>query len=143
MKILTIMRAVSASGKSFIAEALAAKSGAVICSADYFFMVDGEYQFDPRLLGRAHKSCQDACRNAMITGQNVIIDNTNINIRDAKPYIEMAAEYGYMVQWITVEMPIEACKTLNAARGSKAIPDAVLDRQHSSLWNGTHPVGES
>lgn len=133
MKIVTIMQAVSSSGKSLIAQAIANSTGAVICSADNYFMVDGEYRFDVARLHAAHNYCQELFENTLKMGKNAIVDNTNINSRDYRFYVEKAKEYGYVVQWVRVELPLEACIELNSLRGSKAIPSSVIQRQHENL----------
>lgn len=48
------LRGVSGSGKSTEAMRLANNNKDVICSADDYFMKDGEYIFNPSLLAAAH-----------------------------------------------------------------------------------------
>lgn len=60
---LVLLRGLPGSGKSYLAEVLRKLSGAEmdVCSADDYFMVDGEYKFDPSKLPEAHMQCQSNC----------------------------------------------------------------------------------
>lgn len=71
-----------------------------ICEADDFFMQDGEYKFNPKLLFKAHRECQEKAEQLMYTGDNLIVSNTNIKSKDRKSYFEFAEEYGYGVVFI-------------------------------------------
>lgn len=102
-KELILMRGVSGSGKSFKAKQLAGEKG-FICSADDFFIEkgEGEYAFDPSLLGQAHKQCQDRAMTALKQGNSpIIIDNTNTRLwemKKLKPIIQLAQSLGYNVR---------------------------------------------
>ena len=63
-------------------------------------MGKGKYAFNPKLLWKAHKWCQDNAKELMAMGLNLIVSNTNIKPSDRKPYFEMATEYGYKVVFI-------------------------------------------
>ena len=54
MKKLYIVRGLPGSGKSTFAEALVG-SDFLVCEADKYFMVDGEYKFDGSKLKDAHE----------------------------------------------------------------------------------------
>lgn len=111
-KTLIILRGCSGAGKSTMAKALtAANPNAVICSTDSFFLDNtGKYVFDPSKLGVNHKKCQDKADSHMSAGTPlVVIDNTNTTRWEMKPYVDMAAKYGYTVQYVTVSCDIELC----------------------------------
>ena len=57
---VVLVRGLPGSGKSHLAEALRKLTDAEmnVCSADDYFMVDGEYKFDPSKLPEAHLQCQ-------------------------------------------------------------------------------------
>lgn len=95
---LILMRAPSGAGKStYIKTHL---PGALVCSADAF-MYDkrtGLYDFKVEKLGWAHKSCFEACEKGMRDGVPVIvIDNTNIQRKWYKNYVDLAKKLGYEV----------------------------------------------
>jgi len=127
MKHLIILRGVPGCGKSTVAEILSDMGmdveKAPVCTADDFFMKDGEYKFNPKALGIAHKVCQDKCEKAMADGvKRVIVANTSTTEKEIKPYMNMAKKYGYMTFSLIVEnrhggknehgVPVEALKKM-------------------------------
>lgn len=97
---LILMRGVSGSGKSTLARELAGKhEGSVILSTDDYFMVEGRYVFDPRMIGANHSRNQERARKKMQEGTPcVIIDNTNTQAWEMRPYVEAALELGYEIE---------------------------------------------
>ena len=52
-KKLVLMRGLPGSGKSTLAKKIAGNQG-VIYSTDDFFIVKGEYKYDPKMIGQYH-----------------------------------------------------------------------------------------
>lgn len=119
MNYLVVLRGAAGSGKSTYARRLRDKCCGIlgksvcICSADYYFIrSDGEYDFNPKLLGNAHNQCleeamlamglDDSCSDNWYQYDVVIIDNTNTTKKEYKKYIEAANEAGYKVKEIIV-----------------------------------------
>lgn len=99
-KILYIIRGVSGSGKTTFASTL----GCEVASADDFFMVDGEYRFDPKKLPKAHEYCRVLVCGWMVDGESVIaVANTFTQDWEMEPYYIMAKDFGYTVFSIIVE----------------------------------------
>jgi predicted kinase len=110
-KNLYILRGCSGSGKSFTANKIFNENPdcAVIYSTDSFWgdtpeeykknWADAEQKgIVENLLGMYHKLNIRLTINAMIRScPIIIIDNTNIKIRDMLPYVKAAEEYGYEV----------------------------------------------
>ncbi|XP_036392971.1 NEDD4-binding protein 2-like 2 [Megalops cyprinoides] len=99
--VLILMRGVPGSGKSTLAKKLLSSgpNGLILSTDDYFSQVDG-YAYDPSLLGHAHDWNQNRAREAMDDGRSpVIIDNTNIQAWEMKPYVKMALQRGYNVEF--------------------------------------------
>lgn len=97
---LILMRGVSGSGKSTLARKLAEDhQDSVIFSTDDYFMVGGKYVFEVSSLGKYHKLNQERARWAMLDRTPcVIIDNTNTQLWEMKPYAEAALEFGYEIE---------------------------------------------
>lgn len=91
---LYLIRGISGSGKSTYAKTL----GIEHFEADMYFERDGEYKFDPKKLGEAHKWCQDKTRESMEAGRDVVVANTFIQKSWMKPYLDLAEEFGYDVE---------------------------------------------
>lgn len=87
-RVCILMRSYAGGGKSYRANELAKEYNAVICSADDFWMKDGQYCFDVTKLKIAHNVCYEKFKNAVLAGNNVIVDNTNLKFEDIKKYLE-------------------------------------------------------
>ena len=125
---MVIMRGLSGSGKSTLAGQLvkdASDSGmrAVICSADDYFIRQGGYKFDPRLLPEAHAWCRGKAVGAIMAGADfVIIDNTNLCLWEFRPYVEMAEEYGIECERVVVGEFDDTAVETYAARNQHSVP---------------------
>ena len=95
MKTLYIVRGLPGSGKS----SLAKKVTELAYSADDFFTnKKGEYNFNAKLLGKAHEWCWGKVRDAMFIGaEAVAVANTFTQAWEAERYYQIAEEYGYSV----------------------------------------------
>ena len=107
-KYLFLITGAAGSGKSTLAQLLENIARryidpiSEICEADEYWYIlgKGKYAFNPKLLWKAHKWCQDNAREVMSHGANLIVSNTNIKPSDRKAYFNMADEYGYKVVFI-------------------------------------------
>ena len=95
MKTLYIVRGLPGSGKS----SLAKKVTELVYSADDFFTnKKGEYNFNAKLLGKAHEWCWGKVRDAMFIGAKAVaVANTFTQAWEAEKYYQIAEEYGYSV----------------------------------------------
>ncbi|XP_048387390.1 NEDD4-binding protein 2 isoform X2 [Stegostoma tigrinum] len=98
-KMLILMRGPPGSGKSTLARMLVQQGpNGIIFSTDEYFCRNGRYQFDSSLIGKAHEWNQKRAREAMEKGYSpIIIDNTNTQAWEMKPYIAMAMKQNYNV----------------------------------------------
>lgn len=119
------MRGLPGSGKSTRAAQLAGECGA-IHSTDDFFMVDGEYVFDPAMLGRYHDRNYASFVESLGKGVPVVIcDNTNSQTWEWERYYLVARDYGYRVVFIEIgHPPTEEC----ARRTTHGVPVEVIRR---------------
>ena len=86
---LILVRGLPGSGKNTLGNKLSDK----VLSADDFYMVDGEYQFDPSKLGAAHADCLERCKAALRDapdGGTVVVANTFSQHWEMAPYLYMA-----------------------------------------------------
>lgn len=124
-KILYIMRGLSGSGKSTLAKEL--RQGGIILSTDDFFMVGGKYQFDRDYMADAHYWNQVRAEEAMkddITP--IVIDNTNVQAWEAKPYVEKALRYGYKIEIAEPNTPWKFNAEELAKRNTHKVPLEVI-----------------
>ena len=119
---LTLIRGLPGSGKSTRAREIAQQTGAVHLEADQWFMVNGEYKFDPSKLHHAHRWCQEQAKQNLKMGNDVVVSNTFTRRREAKPYIDMANQLGAKLEIITAtgdygsihDVPDEAIERMRA-----------------------------
>ena len=99
-KNLIILRGLPGSGKSSFAKVI----DGVICSADDYFIRNGEYIWSANLIGDAHAWCQRKCQRYMNIGvSKIVIDNTSTTEKELKPYMDLAKKHGYKVFSVIVE----------------------------------------
>ncbi|XP_044202792.1 NEDD4-binding protein 2 [Thunnus albacares] len=98
-KVLVLIRGAPGSGKSTLARALRDHNpGGVVLSTDDYFTHHGQYQFDPNALGEAHEWNHKRAKEAFERGANpIIIDNTNMQCWEMKPYVVQALKHDYKV----------------------------------------------
>tara|TARA_B100000579_G_scaffold437987_1_gene470547 strand:+ start:807 stop:1283 length:477 start_codon:yes stop_codon:yes gene_type:complete len=105
-KTVIITRGLSGSGKSTIAQTIAGSASYNNCSVaihetDQYFMVDGEYKFDPSLIRVNHSKNFEAFCNSIDDGVHIVINsNTNTRHWEYMNYVEYASKNGYNVQII-------------------------------------------
>lgn len=107
-KYLFLITGAAGAGKSTLAEKLQENTKglidpiAEICEADEFWYIlgKGKYAFNPKLLWKAHKWCQDNAEELMALGVNLVVSNTNIKPKDREAYFNLADRYEYKVVFI-------------------------------------------
>ncbi|XP_015252563.1 PREDICTED: NEDD4-binding protein 2 [Cyprinodon variegatus] len=98
-KVLVLLRGAPGSGKSTLARALWDHNpDGVVLTTDDYFIRGGRYQFNPTALGEAHEWNHKRAREAFERGMSpIIIDNTNMQGWEMKPYVAQALKHGYKV----------------------------------------------
>lgn len=128
-----IMSGIPGSGKStFIKNNL---PQAIVCSADFYHMVDGEYRFDPSRAREAHAWCMrrfvEACQDAR---NPVVCDNTNTTLAAIAPYMAVAQAYGYETEIIYFETTVAD----SIRRNVHQVPEETIRRmagEHKRLMH--------
>lgn len=142
-KRIVIMRGLPGSGKSSLTseinswQDLVTEHKALVCSSDSFFLVGGEYRFDPRLLPENHAKCFlqyiEAVRllstNAAFPSNTIIADNTNTVFADLIPYCRVAE--AYKVPFVIVEILCDP--TTSLARNVHGVPIEVIFGMYKNL----------
>ncbi|XP_057323772.1 uncharacterized protein LOC130666620 isoform X2 [Microplitis mediator] len=112
-KIIIFMRGLPGSGKStaarnLISTTLAKDPSIYIFSTDDFFQLHnrGVYKYDPTKLSEAHSRNHSRVLNAMKSGRTpIIVDNTNLQIWEMRPYVLMAINHNYGVEVLEMTTP--------------------------------------
>ncbi|GLV31901.1 hypothetical protein CBL_07661 [Carabus blaptoides fortunei] len=103
-KVLVILRGLPGSGKSHLARLIVTTTinedpQRFIYSTDEYFLRNGTYQFNPNMLGDAHEWNKRRVFEAMMLGMSpIVVDNTNTEMWEMKPYAGFAVQYGYAVE---------------------------------------------
>ena len=123
---LILIRGVSGSGKSEFAREFIYPTSLVI-STDDFFMINGEYEFDPKLLAEYHANCLRSVESEMETPsdtmcQTIVVHNTFTEEWEIKPYKELADSYGYNFYTIIIE-------NRHGSKSVHNVPDYVISNQ--------------
>jgi predicted kinase len=122
-KRMIIMRGISGSGKSTKAKQLAI--GGVVLGSDEFWGPD--YDFDKTQIGEAHRWNQDRVRTALEEGASpVVVDNTNVSLYEFRPYVEMALEHGYDIEYAEPDTPWKFDAEELAKRNQHDTPPEVI-----------------
>ncbi|NWI95853.1 N4BP2 protein, partial [Pitta sordida] len=100
-QVLVLLRGVPGSGKSYLARNLLEDNpGGIILSTDDYFYKQGQYHYDPDCLGEAHDWNRKRAKEAFeMRISPIIIDNTNIQAWEMKPYVTLAQQFKYKVMF--------------------------------------------
>lgn len=116
--------------KSLWGSIIASQAIGVYASADDYFMVNGEYKFDPKYLNAAHGGCLQKYTDAVkLKDVHVIVDNTNCSLAEVAPYAALASAYGQEIHIITMLVPAELCWQRNKHK----VPFANIAKQEINL----------
>ncbi|XP_074072175.1 NEDD4-binding protein 2-like 2 isoform X2 [Macrotis lagotis] len=100
-RLLILLRGLPGSGKTTLSRVLLGQNrGGIVFSTDDYFRHQNGYTYNVRQLGDAHDWNQSRAKKAIDQGRSpVIIDNTNTQAWEMKPYVEMAIGKGYQVEF--------------------------------------------
>jgi len=70
---------------------------------------------------------RERAEEALKDCKDVIIDATNMTIKDRSAYFDIAKTYGAVVTGILFDIPVEECKRRNSKR-DRVVPDFVYDK---------------
>ena len=100
MKTLYLVCGPSGSGKTTFATKLKKEKNITNHFEADQWMVDnnGKYCFSPTNLYYCHVQCQKSTEDAMIKEEDVIVSNTTLTKKEARPYIDLSKKYKYNVK---------------------------------------------
>lgn len=104
MKTIVCLRSLPGAGKSSLAKIIAENKNAIICEADDYFMVNGEYKFDATKLGFAHAQCQNKVIESIKNGVDlIIVSSTSSTEKEVNVYKNLAEQHNYRFTSVIVE----------------------------------------
>ena len=119
MKDLILVRGVSGAGKTTLAELIADH---VFSADDYFYDLEGNYDFDPSRLRDAHMYCEERTECEMERGTTPIaVANTFTRKWEMDAYFKLAERYGYRVSTVIVE-------NRHGGKSVHGVPDTTIDK---------------
>ena len=128
MKEVFILRGIPGAGKSTLAKSLAGKNG-IICEADDYMTLDGEYNFDPFKLPEAHQNCFRKFKRACDLGcQRIIQANTNTEDWEFEKYIDYARKKSYIVHTMIIENRHESSSIHDIPDSSRIVMKERLEK---------------
>lgn len=122
-RIMVLMRGLPGSGKSTLAIKLKGTTGVILSTDDYFYNTRGKYCYDPSRIGDAHHWNEQRALQKLQDGKTpIIIDNTNLQAWEMKPYVKLALQYDYEVDILDADTPWKLNPDELAKRNSHGVP---------------------
>jgi predicted kinase len=138
LKRIILLIGVPGSGKSTLAAKLVVKGFKRMCADD----IRGEIYGDPIIQGdpkEVYKIFFERLDIELAAGQNLVIDNTNLNTKQRSPILEkaQAASYDDIQLWL-LDTPLPTCIKRNSER-SRVVPDTVIESAYAELQRAGRP----
>ncbi len=141
MKKLILLVGIPGAGKTTLASKIAAR-GYHCLNADSIrqeLWGDAADQREPeKVFGQFFKQLEEV----LATGADIVIDNTNINVKQRKPILNMAAKAGYTdIQLWLLDVPLDVCLERNQKR-ERAVSDDIVANMFMTLNRTGRPRRE-
>lgn len=134
-----VLRGVPYSGKSSYIRALPepVDGEKLVFSADDFHRTpDGKYDFKPERAAEAHLWCfrrfTEACQRQP-SQSLLIVDNTNIRLWEAAPYVMVGKAFYHSVKVVTFNVSMDEILRRREGRPEQVVPIAVIERMLKSF----------
>ncbi|MPC08194.1 NEDD4-binding protein 2-like 1 [Portunus trituberculatus] len=127
-KLLVLMRGLPGSGKTTLAKEMKGPTGVVLSTDDFFCDKHGRYIYDSSKIGEAHQWNKHRAIQRLKQGKTpIIIDNTNLQAWEMKPYVQLALQYGYEVNILDVDTPWRLSSKELARRNIHGVPAKKIE----------------
>ena len=127
-KLMVLMRGLPGSGKTTLAKELKGPSGIVLSTDDYFCDKHGKYIYEPSKIGDAHQwNKHRAIQRLKQSRTPIIIDNTNLQAWEMKPYVQLALQYGYDIDILDVDTSWKLSSKELARRNTHGVPAKKIE----------------
>ena len=125
---LIIIRGLPGSGKSTLAASLNKQRDYIHIEADMWWHrnAECEYKFDFEQLSYAHRWAQQSVEAFLADGNNVMVSNTNLLFKEAKPYVHFAKLIGATIEVYTMD------KDINYGN-IHTVPEEVMNRMYNKM----------
>ncbi len=122
------------SGKSTLTKRIQEAYGpdnTTICSGDDFFTdSQGNYKFQTDMLSIAHAIAQKKALDACVKNVSpVVVDNTNVQFWELKPYLETALKYNYIVVIIEPRTKFKFDSKILFSKNKHDVPRQVIEQK--------------
>ena len=114
----------------------------LVLSTDNYFVKDGVYKFNPKMLPAAHLHTQELAKVAIKNGDNdvIIIDNTHTQKWEAKPYVEAAVIDGrYLIEFREPSTQWKKDPIILAKKNTHGVPENAI-RRMLTRWESKFTV---
>ncbi|XP_066945759.1 NEDD4-binding protein 2-like [Macrobrachium rosenbergii] len=123
VKMIVLMRGLPGSGKSTLAREIKGFSGIVLSTDDYFIDKKGRYVYEPSKISEAHSWNKNRARKMLEEMRSpIVIDNTNLQVWEMKPYVQLALHHGYEIDILEPETSWKFNVKELARRNSHGVP---------------------
>lgn len=138
---ITVLCGIPASGKSYYTEKPMDKPTITISSDEIREKVFGDIA-SQRYNRFVFSIMRMIAEKAILTGIDIFIDSTNIQVKHRKQWIDMAQKYECNIICIFVNPPVEVCLERNKNR-ERTVPEHIILEMHNNLEYPTIEEGFS
>ncbi|CAL4228676.1 unnamed protein product, partial [Meganyctiphanes norvegica] len=132
VKMLIILRGLPGSGKSTLGRELLGRNGVILSTDDFFCDKQGIYHYDPTRITEAHTWNKRRAQKRLNDGKSpVVIDNTNMEIWEFKPYIKMGLDLGFDIDILEPDTPWKLTPKILAEKNTHGVPKQKIIQMKS------------